>query len=680
MQKTKDFKLNGQTSVKKIYHFGYINFRSYNVCLKNELFTLNDLINYFKENTTFIQLKGCGFKSDKELIDFCLQCSDIKIVTNKKFPKREYVLKSKIRKLSNNKLKLLNLFIEVNFKKLPLRCKKALYPFLENDITINSIIDKVFYNKTYRNESFKDVGVGSSNKLNIFYNSILEFIEILLSKNPVIDLNEFAQKLNNENNTIKLVYQKYQKKDIHQRKLYKELNSTPVIKSQSIFEAVDILLNSNLFLKKNNKYIIQNDIDVYQNYYPKPKEILLHKLKLPKLRYLGVCLRCIQLLYTRIQHIDKIEEDMMEKYGIDLQNDMIYISQNSVDLINSINKTNYSHNFITFIIAIYVSDTHKLVGNYYNTFMPSYNFIKAKHVWESIYIVKNNILGNANLDAFLNKIEFDLENKRKQNNTIELSIYLSNFLESKNDKILKKLIPIIKTIVLQEIGTIIDEQENIIFKQNCFSPINEYAVKTLEEFEKPTSLNDLFNYFSSNYPGFVKTKNSLRTRLLNCPEIIAIGKSKFYGLKKWESIESGIKGGSIKKIIYEYLEKNENPIHLTEIINYVKIFRSTTTINSVMFILSSDKKKRFVRYQQNYIGLIKKEYDSKLTSLPKYLNRNIFNYIIKNILINRDKIEQLFSEKLQLEKKIISEIVQLMLDRKAIHLDSENNLFVKKKS
>ena len=50
--------------------------RSFNVCDFSRLNTLSDIVQYYKENGTFIKLKNCGQKSNEELLTIAEKYSD----------------------------------------------------------------------------------------------------------------------------------------------------------------------------------------------------------------------------------------------------------------------------------------------------------------------------------------------------------------------------------------------------------------------------------------------------------------------------------------------------------------------------------------------------------------------------------------------------------------------------
>jgi hypothetical protein len=65
-------------SIEKLAEIEKLAVRSYNACRYYKLLTLSDLLDYYKENGHFLNVKNCGRKSNDELVTICKKYTNIK--------------------------------------------------------------------------------------------------------------------------------------------------------------------------------------------------------------------------------------------------------------------------------------------------------------------------------------------------------------------------------------------------------------------------------------------------------------------------------------------------------------------------------------------------------------------------------------------------------------------------
>jgi hypothetical protein len=154
-------------TVEFLLEYGAISKRAYHVCFDGRLKTLRDLKEYFKKNKNFKSIKGCGVKTNKELVKFAkskfvhpysYSSYDITFLSPLQF-------EDKIQKLSKNSLGV--------------RAQKALLEHLADDFTINNI-EKRIVNQDFSSIKFKQVGVKTMAEIEAFVKEVV----LLYSKVP----------------------------------------------------------------------------------------------------------------------------------------------------------------------------------------------------------------------------------------------------------------------------------------------------------------------------------------------------------------------------------------------------------------------------------------------------------------------------------------------------------------
>ena len=96
----------------------------------------------------------------------------------------------------------------------------------------------------------------------------------------------------------------------------------------------------------------------------------------------------------------------------------------------------------------------------------------------------------------------------------------------------------------------------------------------------------------------------LRSHLLKDDRFVAIGKASTYALAEWDSVYTG----SIRDRICEILESEDEPVHISRIVEDVKKVYPDTNRNSLMASIGSDTLGRFVEFEGKRYGLKSKSY------------------------------------------------------------------------
>lgn len=164
-------------TIEEIYSSEEISARSFNVCKYNGLKDLVSILNYYKINRTFNNLRNCGAKSNNELVGLCLKYyvqdqDDIIEPTTK-----HQTTIDTISKLNKSQLETVNIFIEVILRKIENRSKKAIDKLLSGDLKISSFCETIFKYDDFHLKQTKNIGTKTEIELNSFFNSIINFIE-----------------------------------------------------------------------------------------------------------------------------------------------------------------------------------------------------------------------------------------------------------------------------------------------------------------------------------------------------------------------------------------------------------------------------------------------------------------------------------------------------------------------
>jgi len=594
-------------TIEEIYYSEDISVRSFNVCNDNDLKDLNAILKHYREHKTFGILRNCGRKSNEELTALCLKYINY---YNNHFAeplKPEKQLISTINNFSRTQREIVNSFIEINKNSLSNRSKNAINSYLNGNLKIKNISERILTNDRFNFQDIKNVGTKTVTELKSFIHTIIEFIEKVVE-------------VDSENHLVALRNRFFIEKTF-------SISSIPndILESQSIFSLVDFLISKNAIFEKNESVIFQKAFKIFDNQQELTLDEIAEEINISRERVRQIRKGILENLFNNLKFVRNIEDDLYQKYGIDQNQKLINIDDELNKKINEVNNTNFSIEFNTFIIYSYISEKFDLVGETEDVLQPKYFNSRDRHNWDNFYLVKNQLTKEFDFNNFANDIDKRINARNELTYSFHFKSYLNNFIKNEDNSLISIVFPIAERIINQEFDLIIDLDDNIVFKRNTVKQVPEYAIEALEKLGLPSKVEDIYKLIELNYPEITKSQEALRGSLQRTPEIIYFGRSSTYGLKKWEIEKEGIKGGTIKDIIIDFLKEKKQPIHISIILEHLKKFRGDKDERSVVTNLKVDPENRFIIYNQSFIGLRENLdiYSEKYHKLPVQLGKTI---------------------------------------------------------
>lgn len=624
-----------------------ISARSLNICISNELKDIHSLSQHYQKHKTFSNLKNCGKKSNEELIEICLEYN------NKEEPSSKI-----ISKLTRPQREIVNSFIEINANNLSIRSKNSITTFLNGNLKIRNIIERILTNNRFNFQDIKNAGTKTVEELKSFFDLIIEFIEKVAE-------------VENENDLVALRSRFFIEKTF-------SISSIPdkILESQSIFSLVDFLISENAIFEKNENIIFQKALKIYENQPELTLDEIAEEINISRERVRQIRKGALENLFNNLQFVKNIDDDLYQKYGIDRNQDLINLDDALNKRINEANNSNFSVGFNTFLIYSYISDKFDLVGVVEDVLQAKFFNSRDRHNWDNFYLVSNQLTKEFDFNNFADDIDKRMNVRNEKTYSFNFKSYLSNFIKIEDNSLISKVFPVAERIINKEFDLTIDLNDDVVFKRNTDKQVPEYAIEALEKLGVPSKIEEIYKLIQQDGPVITKSHEALRGSLQRTPEIIYFGRSSTYGLKKWELEMEGIKGGTIKNMAIDYLQKKDEPIHIYELLYEVQKYREDTNAKSLITNLKVDPSKKIIVFNQSFIGLKEKEYDSNLTNLPKFLGKNIMAFIRKHKKIDRFKTEKHFCEKHKISEKNSNYIIQQLIDNKFAFIDSQNNLYV----
>ncbi|WP_316799059.1 HNH endonuclease [Pedobacter frigidisoli] len=357
-------------------------------------------------------------------------------------------------------------------------------------------------------------------------------------------------------------------------------------------------------------------------------------------------------------------------YDIDIKGNIFEISPEELKKVNSNDLTNYTLHFIHKIFAL-MSKTHTLLYDEHRALTGE---------WNKSYLIKKHVGDDFRFVDFVSET-YDKKNviHRKGTELTSLSNLMFGFYNKLHLESDSGIVGVCKYLLLHELDITSANENEIVLKKTDEKYVWEYGYEALLHLgpkSKGHHINEILSFVRKKYPNVAFTENSLQSSIINKREtFISFNRTSCYGLLTWQNSNSNIKGGSIRKMVSEFLEKNNEPQHISVIAEYVLKFRPDTNEKSIMTSLRNEPHNLFSG-KANFFWLTKNGNSSpKILGVPGsyFTQRALSRYTGWNYNdVVASFVKDGFSEvqiKALLEKKIAN---------KYIILDLQDRLIVKK--
>lgn len=572
--------------------------RSLNICRYNNLDTLSDILAYYNKHKSFKNFKYCGRRSNEELIKICRKYQST-IINSSSKETNENPLKKVIPTLTRVQRSILNSFIAVNTENLSVRSRNAIKSYLNYNLKIKHFTEKIFLSESFDVNNIKNIGKKSISELEVYFSIIKDFIfEVNQSKD--------------EAHLISLKNRFLIQRTFNITRIPKE-----ILETESIFLLTDFLINNYLIFDETQTIIMQKALKLYKNQKKSTLDEIAELVDLSRERVRQIKNLCFEKLFEKLLFISNFNDDLFQKYSIDVESTYIEINTDILDKINQSSNTNFSREFIIFIISAYLNESFSLVGNYEDVLQPKYFNSRNRHNWNNFYLVEKELSLEFDFTSFTNDISNRVSDRIEESYYFNFKSYLSKFLSNNNIDFLDLLFPICEKIINEEFEIYLDLEENINFKRNTTRQAHEYAFEALEHLGKPSKVREIFEKVIELHPNYDTEEAKIRVSMKRKNGFVPIGRKSVFGLKKWESELDNFKGGTIRDIVEEYLMQFTVPKHISDITEHVLKYRPKSNQYSILQNLKLDESGLYIFFKGSHIGLTTKKYESDFKKISE---------------------------------------------------------------
>jgi hypothetical protein len=581
-------------TLNDLYHKRKLSVQSYNVCKYSNINTLIDLKNYYNEHKTFINLYKCGEASNIELTKLSNNVSEFFLEDNNN--KRTSTISSKINSFNRPQRQVVNQFIKITSSQLKVRGQNAIKSYIGKSLKLSDFLIKIFDREDFQVAKIKNIGKGYIPELETYLDKIKTFI------------NEVSN-ISNEKKLISL-----NNKFLIQHTFSIDEIPDEILANQSIIKLCEFLILKNAFFKPDYTTIFHSTIDVFNSDCKTLDETAIIT-NLSRERVRQIRQRCFEELENKISFLKNFEDDFYQNYDIDISESFIILTDEKVEEINFLYDTKISRNFLKYIFSVYLSEQFSINGNLDDVLIPKQFNARNRHNWKNIYIIRKEIKEEIDVNKICEDISSRLLERINETYKFNFKSYLSRFLLTENFNLLENIKDYCEDVINKEFDLFLDLDDNIVFERNTLKTASEYAFDALDALGKPSKVEEIYLKITELFPGFNTDSNKVRASLKRKDGFVPIGRKSIYGLQKWENELDNFKGGTIRSIVKELLDKASTPLHISEITKYVLQYRPKTNEYSIIQNLKLDESKMFKFFENAVIGVSGKEYESSFNIL-----------------------------------------------------------------
>ena len=565
--------------------------RSYGICMDIDLTTLADLINYYVQNKTFLNLRNCGRKTNAELIAICKTYNTN--IEQEQIAEDVNSYITVVDKLTAQQVKEFDSYIRFKAQSLSVRSYNGLNNFTKSQINLKKLV--ALLDPGFDLQSLKNIGQLSEVELHAFLTDIrnkLNSPDNLDADIPKqIFISQFSKKVKCQASYLNSLYMRCIKDD----KLY-------------LFAFIQQLFDKRILFSGNELTVFKAAFNFWDNYTYHSLVEISKSLGLTHERIRQIRKNIYNKLDSTFSFVYDI--DNIHYHTLDVNNDFIDVNKQLIDAIQQEEHVSFTKFFILKMLSIKLSKSHKLIGDLENNLYKTNKTANYQKPFNKVFLVRNEYVKGYDFQALLKDMYKRIATPSRKTYSLPLHQYLLSFVKKNADADTMWLLNTTKFVIREEFGAgfIIDDQ--IFFYRNKLVLLYEHICEALHQINAPATVDDIYLKMLEINPNLQNSEKSIRTTMIkNSDVFISFGKTSIYGLKEWEATKN-IRGGTIKQLVIDYLQTQTKPKHITDILAYVNKFRNTN-VNSLITNLRLDKKNQFVFFPKQYVGLADKKHGQK---------------------------------------------------------------------
>jgi hypothetical protein len=566
------FKINipNYISINDLRENGEIGNRSYNALLVKKIYTVKDIISYYRKHNTFLNIKNIGELSNNELIE---------VVKKYKIVPVDLPFS-----LEEQQEKYFRKFIEFVFWKYEKKNIKKIIDFSQRSYV--AVIEML---TDAEEEVLKTENSGIIIDFYALKHYILNFVS---SIEDVID--KWSLELNLVQAGFYFMGYDYEKVNLERiNKPFKLIYDT--IFSEKIFTEKEKIIIKECFYFEEKKHKDDKYTSCLKET-AKKVNLSSERVRQKRSELLG---RILDFFY-----ISRLLDDVIsEKYKIDYTTDVVLISRDKAKEISNKEDVDFSHTYFELVLSSLLSKTHSIVGIIRYTLFQHNMYFKNT----SLYNVKKELVEVFKFNELIKNVTLRYKTAIPRDEVYELESFLASFFKTGvSEELKQRIYSVVKVILENDYNIKVDlENKKIIIKRTTKETLVEVVYKILKEHARPMKIKELYEEMKK-YRDKVSLDSIRSTVITNKDIFVSFNRNSTYAIKEIIDGEK-IKSGTIRSIAIEFLERFDTPQTIDDVVAYVQKYRNASR-SSIMSNIKLDSSHIFIFYKNKTMGLSSKPY------------------------------------------------------------------------
>lgn len=561
--------ISADTTIEEMYRLGLMSVRAMNVCRSGEIKTLIQLLKTDKLN--LLRIRNCGRKTLVELDEIrerynhYSQERHTDVEENPVIVIEETELKDaqkKIELLAPNSVVQLKGWIAWKFNELSVRAKNA-FPQLSQLI---SVLGAIYSTQRFNAIDAKNIGKKTSGEIQSYLSDVkAHFEEITKEIDPNVDIPE-------HNEFDRLIAQLG---ELYPFLLTKECEMVATYMSAHNIVPILFIAKQYIFRSEDSR------MSIYREYYGFNSEERRYSLSEIGERNNLSRERIRQLVSKKI-NLPKSLEDKIHRYLTPILESIIPFDSlfwNKVQRENMLEES-YSQ---TALLVCSLTDTHTIIQIEDN---------------DREYLVNKELIENVKIRNVLSSIARVIALRRTIVERLDILDYIK---EGKRiyHKNVDLLCCIYANYLRKNYEVDIEDNRYVMMLPNAMD-ISIAIEDILEQSGEPMSLEGIKQAFNTLYPSNpIDDVAKLKPYIFRNPNIKPKGKTGIYILKSWTNHFTGTLTSYLEHILHTFKE----PMPLDDLVDFALEEFPRSNKKSIYSLIVGDKDKRFIIYEDDYIGL-----------------------------------------------------------------------------
>lgn len=582
-------------TVQDIYKDNEISVRSYNVCYYNDLLTAEDIVRYYQKNGGLFNLRNCGLKTRIELEVVYQKALPFFQQPFPAFPGEDLITK----RLSRTHVDIGLNILKFEVSNLSVRTRNSLMRHLDGDISLTNFEKNILLINNPKLIQLQNLGKKSWCELINFKERIQNLLTELLA-------------VENEAGLIGIRNEYYLKTKFHEISVPENVKN-----SSSIFLILDYVIKFPAFLNEREAFILKHCLKIFESTEKLTLTEAANILSISRERVRQIRETILDDLAKKFEFVKNIYDHDVVRYKENIDEDFLFISDEIATTINERANSEFTKEFILYIIYLNLDARYKVVGDVTAVLTITEVKRRTSYNWKNLYLLEINLAEKFQTERFIEDIEKRLNERLDESYALVCKSYISNFVSESDLVTLQRILPFAELILNKEFNLFLDVDERIIFTRNTIRQVHEYAYEALQEIGGPAKVDEIYKVVKERFPHFETSEMGIRASMKRKNGFVAMSRTSTFGLKVWEKELVDFKGGTIRSIITELLISHDLPQLMSDITDYVLKFRPKTNEKSILNNLKIDESDTFIFFKNSMVGLKGKKYPNNYEELVK---------------------------------------------------------------